>query len=221
MKVLILRSEAVPEKDTLWALLNERALRTGQRLTLSTGRESTFYFDCKPVTLSSDGAPLVGDAFLETLALMPKPVQAVGGRTLGADPIVGAMILRAHGRGQHLEGFYVRQKAKRHGTKQLIENAPPRGARVVIVDDVVTTGGSAIEAIDAAEGAGCIVVGVIALVDRQEEGGAEKIRARVPHYYPLYTRKDFPRISEANDCRTTRSAKPSNQEASTLTTSGM
>ena len=216
-----LSSEAVPEKDTLWALLNERALRTGQRITLSTGRESTFYFDCKPVTLSSDGAPLVGDAFLDKLTQLPQPVTAVGGRTLGADPIVGAMMLRAKEHGQHLEGFYVRPKAKAHGTKRRIENAQPAGTAVVIVDDVVTTGTSAIEAIDAAETAQCIVVGVIALVDRQEEGGAEKIQARVPHYYPLYTRKDFPRIRELNDCPTTKSAKPSSQEASTYITSGM
>ena len=191
----------------LWALLNERALHTGQRMVLSTGRESTYYFDCKPVTLSGDGAPLVGDAFLDKLALLPRPVQAVGGRTLGADPIVGAMILRAHARGQKLDGFYVRQQAKQHGTKRLIENAPPSGTPVVIVDDVVTTGKSVIEAIDAAEQAGCDVVGVITLVDRQEEGGAEKIRSRVPHYFTIYTRADFSRIREPELCRTTQSER--------------
>ena len=207
-------------KDALWRLLNERALDTPCQITLSTGRQSNFYFDCKLVTLSFDGAPLVGDAFLDKLLLLG-PVAAVGGRTLGANPIVGAMMLRAHDREQKLEGFYVRDKAKEHGTKRLIENAPRRGARVVVVDDVVTTGASAIEAIDAAEKAGCKVVGVIALVDRLEEDGAANIRARVPHYYPLYTRKDFPQISEAEDCPTTKSAQPSSQGVSTLTTSGM
>lgn len=196
----------MPGKDKLWVLLDERALHTGRRITLSTGRESTFYFDCKPVTLSSDGAPLVGDAFLDKLALL-QPAIAIGGLTLGADPIVGAMMLRAHDRGQSLEGFYVRPKAKEHGTKRRIENVPPPGTAVVIVDDVVTTGTSVIEAIDAAEGADCRVVGVIALVDREEETGAKKILERVPHYLPVYTREDFPRIRESVNCRTTRSGR--------------
>ncbi len=218
-----MRPETVPVKDTLWTLLDGRALDTPCRVTLSTGRESNFYFDCKLVTLSSDGAPLVGDAFLDKLALLPEPpVDAVGGRTLGADPIVGAMMLRAHAREQKLEGFYVRDKVKEHGTKQLVENVPRRGTRVVVVDDVVTTGASAIEAIDAAEKVGCKVIAVIALVDRLEEDGAANIRARVPHYYPLYTREDFPCISESDDCLTTKSAQPSRSErVSTFTTSSI
>src|SRR5438067_2461372 len=98
-------------KTTLRDLLAERALRVakpGESFTLSTGRQSNFYFNCKPVTLSSDGASLVADAFLEKLALLPEPVTAVGGRTLGADPIIGAMMMRGLERGIRLEGFYVR-----------------------------------------------------------------------------------------------------------------
>lgn len=196
-------------KDSLRDLLAQRTLRTGQKVTLSTGRVSNFYFNCKPVTLSSDGASLVADAFLDKLKLLPEPITAVGGRTLGADPIVVAVIMRALERGQRLDGFYVREKQKTHGTKELIANAPQAGARVLIVDDVVTTGGSVLEAVDAAEAASCVVVGVIALVDRQEEGGAERIRARVPNYYALYTRHDFPEISESDECRTTTSARHS------------
>jgi orotate phosphoribosyltransferase len=195
----------MPTKDALRELLVQRALGTRQKVTLSTGRVSNFYFNCKPVTLSSDGASLVADAFLDKLKLLPEPVTAVGGRTIGADPIVGAMMMRALERGQRLEGFYVREKQKAHGTKELIANVPASGSRVVIVDDVLTTGGSVIEAVDAAEAAGCIVVGVIALVDRQEEGGAEKIRARVPHYSALYTRQDFPEIGESDPWDTTTS----------------
>jgi orotate phosphoribosyltransferase len=186
----------MPMKDALRELLVQRALGTGQKVTLSTGRVSNFYFNCKPVTLSSDGASLVADAFLDKLKLLREPVTAVGGRTLGADPIVGAMIMRALERGQRIEGFYVREQQKAHGTKERIANAPPSATKVVIVDDVVTTGGSVIEAIDAAQEAGCIVVGVITLVDRQEESGEARIRARVPHYVALYTRKDFPEIGE-------------------------
>jgi orotate phosphoribosyltransferase len=187
-----------PTKDALRELLVQRALGTRQKVTLKTGRMSNFYFNCKPVTLSSDGASLVADAFLDKLKLLPEGVTAVGGRTIGADPIVGAMMMRALERGQRLEGFYVRDKQKAHGTNELIANAPAAGSRVVIVDDVLTTGGSVIEAIDAAEAAGCIVAGVITLVDRQEEGGAERVRARAPHYFALYTRQDFPEIGESD-----------------------
>jgi orotate phosphoribosyltransferase len=199
----------MPTKDTLRELLVQRSLRTNQNVTLSTGRVSNFYFNCKPVTLSSDGASLVADAFLDRLKLLPEPVSAVGGRTIGADPIVGAMMMRALERGQSLEGFYVREKQKAHGTKELIANAPPAGSRVVVVDDVVTTGGSVLEAVDAAVAAGCTVVGVITLVDRQEEGGAEKIRARVPHYFALYTRQDFPEIGESDRWNPTTSERRS------------
>src|ERR1700682_5906303 len=102
-------------KDSLRELLVQRALGTGQKVTLSTGRKSKFYFNCKPVTLSSDGASMVADAFLEKLKNLPEAVTAVGGRTIGADPIVGAMMMRALERGQQLEGFLVREKQKAHG----------------------------------------------------------------------------------------------------------
>jgi orotate phosphoribosyltransferase len=127
-------------KETLRKLLVTRALRVaapGEWFTLSTGRKSKFYFNCKPVTLSSDGASLVADGFLDELKSLPESVTAVGGRTIGADPIVSAMMMRGPERGLRLEGFYVREKQKEHGTKELIANAPPPGTKVVIVDDVV------------------------------------------------------------------------------------
>ena len=208
------------QHDKLRSLLVERALSIGSEKTLSTGKVSKFYFDCKRVTLSSDGAAIVGDAFLDKLRNFTQQVSAVGGRTLGADPIVGAMMMRALNRGLRLEGFYVRQRAKAHGTMRLVENAPTPGTRVVVVDDVVTTGRSVIEAIDAARGLRCEVVGVIALVDRLD-GGSERVRAKVQHYITLYTRDDFPQTSEAKDCHTTSSAQPSSPGASILTTSGV
>ena len=181
-------------KDPLWALLAERALHTGQHITLSSGKESTYYFDCKPVTLSAAGAPLVGDAFVNALEGLPGDVTAVGGLTHGADPIIGAAMLRAFARGRALDGFYVRKQPKAHGTRRLIENPPPPGTRVVIVEDVVTSGKSALKAVDEARLAGCEVVGVISLVDRQD-GGAETILEHVPHYLALYKRQDFPQIA--------------------------
>ncbi len=187
--------------DPLWKLLADRALHTGRRLTLSSGKASTYYFDCKPVTLSADGAPLVGDAFVEALdalpaAALPAQIRAVGGLTHGADPIVGATMLRAAAQGRPLDGFYVRKQPKTHGTMRLIENPPPPGTRVVIVEDVVTSGRSALKAVDEAQKAGCIVAGVIALVDR-DEGGAAAIRGQVPGYVALYSRRDFPQIASA------------------------
>lgn len=199
-------------KETLRELLASRALRVaqpGEWFSLSTGRQSKFYFNCKPVTLSSDGASLVADAFLDKLKFFPEPVTAVGGRTLGADPIIGAMMMRALEHGQRLEGFYVREKQKSHGTKELIANAPPAGTKVVIVDDVVTTGKSVIEAIDAASAAGCVIIGVITLMDRQEDGGEENIRERVPNYHSIFTRHDFPEIGEAE----TWDTKPSTRHS--------
>jgi orotate phosphoribosyltransferase len=215
-------SEAM--KNSLRDLLVARALRIarpGEWFTLSSGRRSKFYLNCKPVTLSSDGASLIADAFLDKLKDFPDQVTAVGGRTVGADPIVGAMMMRGLERGLRLEGFYVREKQKSHGTEELIANVPPPGTKVVIVDDIVTTGKSVIEAIDAVQNAGCVVAGVITLMDRLEEGGDANIRARVHHYVPVYTRHDFPEIPESDAWDTKTSAKPSEtQEASTSKTSG-
>ena len=179
-------------------LLDARSARRGE-VTLSTGAKSKFYFDCKKVTLSADGAYLVGVAFLDALEQLPERPAAVGGLTHGANPIVSAMIALSHVRKRPVQGFYVRKAAKQHGTKRRIENAPKPGTKVVIVDDVVTTGGSLLQAVQAARDAGCEVVGALALVDREEQDGASRIRAEVGTYLPLYRRSDFPRIAGATD----------------------
>lgn len=187
-------------KKTLRDLLVERAIRIagpGKWFTLSTGKKSKYYVNSKPVTFSSEGAPLIAEAFLDKLDEFQEPVTAVGGRTLGADPIVMSMVMSAPLRGRHLEGFIVRDKQKSHGTLELIANVPPPGTSVVIVDDVITTGKSVMEAVTAVREAGCKVVGVIALMDRLEENGEANIRAQVPTYYAIYTRRDFPEIADA------------------------
>ena len=201
-------------------LLETRAARTGE-ITLSTGDKSNFYFDCKPVTLSADGAYLTGTAFLDALDELAERPEAVGGLTLGADPIVSAMVVLSHVRGRPIQGFYVRDKAKSHGTKRLIENLPKPGAKVIIVDDVVTSGGSLLKAVKEAREAGCEVIGVLALVDRQEQDGKANILGEVDTYIPLYTRSDFPRLTDVADpCLTTMtSEQPSIQKASTFTAS--
>ena len=202
-------------------LLDTRAARTGE-ITLSTGAKSNFYFDCKPVTLSADGSYLVGTAFLDALDKLPGRPEAVGGLTHGADPIVSAMVVLSHVRKRPIQGFYVRKEAKRHGTKRRIENPPESGAKVVIVDDVVTTGGSLLQAVQEAREAGCEVVGAMALVDRGEQDGEANIRRVVDTYIPLYRRSDFPRIADAADTGRTaaKPEQPSIPEASTLTASG-
>jgi orotate phosphoribosyltransferase len=167
------------------------------RITLSSGAVSDYYFDCKRVMLSAEGAPLVGEVVLDAIKGLREQAFAIGGLTHGADPIIGAAMMKAAESGLHLDGFYIRKEPKKHGTQRLIENAPASGTPVVIVDDVVTKGGSVVKAIDGAESAGCRVVGVIVLVDRLE-GGAEKIRARAPEaeYMPIFTFKDFLDIDE-------------------------
>jgi orotate phosphoribosyltransferase len=178
-------------------LLAKRSLLL-ERVTLSNGQESDFYFDCKRVTLHPEGASLVADAFLEIISSLPEKPAAIGGRTLGADPILGAVMMRALERGQKYATFYVRKEPKKHGTKQWIENPPEKGTAVVIVDDVITTGKSALEALEKAEAIGCRVVAVIGLVDR-EQGGAQAIRAHCPHYFPLFHISEFPQLAALRD----------------------
>jgi orotate phosphoribosyltransferase len=186
-------------KAALQSLLAQQSLMVGS-VTLSNGSTSDHYFDCKRVTLSSEGAALVGDVVLDAIQALPEQPVAIGGLTHGADPIIGAVMMRARERGLTIDGFYVRKEPKKHGTHNLIENAPHPGARVVVVDDVVTAGGSVLKALDGAEMAGCNVIGVVTLVDRLE-GGADRIRKRVANYIPIYTLNDFRSDIERLKCR--------------------
>jgi len=136
--------------------------------TLSSGKKSDFYVDCRKVTLHPQGAKLIGKVILEKIKGLK--IDAVGGLTLGADPIIGAVITLGN-----IPGFIVRKKAKEHGTGQKIEGLIEKGWNVLIVEDVATTGGSAMQAIEAAEAAGANVVKVISVVDR-EEGAAEALK---------------------------------------------
>lgn len=176
-------------KTALRDMLADRSVLPGP-ITLSNGSESKYYFDCKKVTLSSDGAALVGDAFLDIIEDLPERPEAIGGLTHGADPIVSAVMLRARDRGLSIDGFYVRKVPKEHGTKNKIENAPRAGTKVVVVDDVVTQGTSVLQAVESARQAGCEVVAVLSLVDRLE-GGRGRIEARVHDYRSVYDLGDF------------------------------
>ncbi len=197
-------------KSALRSLLASKSLVLGP-VTLSTGQQSNYYFDCKRVTLDPEGASLVADAFIAELEkVSPKPA-AIGGLSHGADPIVFATVMRAHQhrREQSLTGFYVRTSRKEHGTRRKVENAPKSGTHVVVIDDVVTSGSSVLEAVREIRSIGCDVVAVLALVDR-DEGGADKIRAEgIRNYQAIFTRTDFPEIGEPIECPTTTSEPPS------------
>ena len=161
--------------DRLLALALERgAIKYGD-FTLASGKTSSYYFDGRLLSLDPEGAHLISKALLPLLR--QAGAQAVGGTTLGADPIVAAIALASHLEGTPIPAFIVRKESKDHGTKQNIEGPLTPGCRVAIVDDVCTTGGSLFHAIEAAEAVGCTVVKVVSLLDRNE-GGSEEMRKR-------------------------------------------
>jgi len=140
--------------------------------TLASGKKSSYYFNCKPVTLDPEGRLLIGE--LACSALQDVRFDAVGGLTLGADPIAIAISDAFFRNGSHILSFVVRKEAKKHGTGDWIEGSLPEGASVIIAEDVITTGASTIKAIERARENGLNVQGVLAFIDR-EEGGRENI----------------------------------------------
>lgn len=155
-------------KEELKKLLRETgAFKTGE-FTLSSGKKSNFYIDCRKVTLHPKGAKLIGKIILEKIKGIK--VDAIGGLTLGADPITSAVVTLSD-----IPGFIVRKKEKEHGTKQKIEGLIEPGWNVVIVEDVATTGASALQAIEAVEAVGAKVVKVISVIDR-EEGAKDALK---------------------------------------------
>src|SRR2546423_1985808 len=167
-------------RQQLVELLVTRSAKRG-RCTLASGREATLYIDARRTTMSPEGLALIGPLGLEALRASAWGVQAVGGLTLGADPIsyavaYASMLAAERGDGAPLRAFTVRKEAKSHGTGRLIEGPFEPGDRVAVIEDVITTGGSALKAIEAVRAAGGTVLGVLALVDR-EEGGREAVEA--------------------------------------------
>ncbi len=169
-------------KQQLLALLARTSFRLGQ-FTLSSGGTSDYYIDCRTTTLHAEGGRLTGHAVLAMLEAEGIEAEAVGGLTMGADPIVSNVATASAWRALErpdvavLHGFLVRKAEKSHGTGRKIEGFLKPGARVVIVDDVCTTGGSTITAIQAAKEAGMVVAAVVCLVERQEAGGRPAVEA--------------------------------------------
>jgi len=156
---------ATPRQELL-RLLASKSFRTGE-FKLASGGTSDYYIDCRTTTLDGKGSRLTGQVFLEEIRARGWRPKAIGGLTMGADPIVAAVAVTSG----ELNGFLVRKAEKDHGTGQRIEGFREKGARAVIVDDVCTTGASTIQAIEAAREFGFEVVGVICLVERQEAKG--------------------------------------------------
>lgn len=182
-------------REKLRTLLLEKSVRTG-KFTLASGKESDLYVDCRTTTLDSMGANMVGHlgwALVRDLIKQRFPeAGAIGGMTLGADPISLAIgMISAQEVGvDALRVFVVRKEAKGHGRNRRIEGNFQSGDEVIVVDDVITTGGSTLKAIDAIEEEGGKVVAALVLVDR-EEGGREAIESRGIPVYPLFTRKQL------------------------------
>ena len=166
------RTKATPvyDKEALIARVRHKALKFGE-FTLASGKKASYYLDGKQVTLDAHGARLVAEGILDLLAEREMP-DAIGGMSIGADPITSSVVTMSAVRGTPLAGFMVRKEPKGHGTNQFIEGPVQPGDKVVSVEDVVTTGGSSLRAIERAEAFGLKVTGVIAIIDRME-GGAE------------------------------------------------
>ena len=163
------------ELSPLIALLAERSAKRGE-FTLASGKRSTFYIDARLTTMSPEGLSIIGPLALSVLRETGWNVDAIGGLTLGADPISYAISYASALSDHPLRAFTVRKEAKTHGTGRLLEGPFRRGDPVAVIEDVITTGGSALRAIEAVQAADGVVSGVLALVDR-EEGGRQTIES--------------------------------------------
>jgi orotate phosphoribosyltransferase len=163
------------DHDRLVRLLAERSAKRGN-FTLASGRQSSLYIDARLTTMTPEGQDLIGRLGLAALDASGWRADAVGGLTLGADPISYAICHASAGSSRPVRAFTVRKEAKAHGTGKLVEGPLAAGDRVVIIEDVITTGGSAARACDAVRAANASVLGILALVDR-EEGGREHLES--------------------------------------------
>jgi len=155
---------------------------------LVSGRQSHFYVNCKPTTLHPEGMFLIGELFFD--AIKEEDIQGVGGLTFGADPVAMATSLTSYLKGKPVKAFSIRKTQKDHGIVKWVEGDVGPGEKVVIVEDVITTGGSTIKAVERAQAEGLVVVKVVVLVDRQE-GGVEAVRAHSKVVDAIVTLEDL------------------------------
>ena len=170
------------DREALIAQIKDKAVVHG-RITLASGKEADYYVDMRRITLDGAAAPLVGRVMLDLVEDLD--FEAVGGLTLGADPVATAMLHAASAQGRTLDAFVVRKEGKAHGLQRRIEGAPVEGRRVLCVEDTSTTGGSALTAVEALREAGAEVVAVAVVVDRST-GAAERVEAEgLPYLYAV------------------------------------
>lgn len=183
------RSALSVKRERLLGLLRSRAFQE-REVVLASGRTSNFYIDCKQVSLDAEGATLIGELFHAAIEEVAPQALAVGGLTLGADPLATATSVVSFLAGRPRAAFLVRKEPKGHGTNQWLESTRlPAGAEVVVLEDVITTGDSTLKAVERARLAGLRVVHALGLVDRLE-GGREAVTREVP-LTTLFTRRDF------------------------------
>jgi orotate phosphoribosyltransferase len=177
---------SIASHQRLLQLFKDRAVQFG-KFKLASGRESTYYVNSKKALFHSETVALLGEVLWDLTRDLN--IQAIGGLEVGAIPMATAAVLQYHLYGRELEGFFVRKEAKAHGSRELVEGLLPKGARVAVVDDVLTTAGSVVQAITAVEQAGAEVVVVICIVDRLE-GARERLTPRY-NFLPIFTIRDF------------------------------
>jgi orotate phosphoribosyltransferase len=172
-------------RDRLKELFRERALQFGD-FTLASGKKSSYYVNSKKVLFHAEALTCLGELLYEATADLE--FQAIGGLEVGAIPMAAAVLPVFHRHGRAMEGFFVRKQAKTHGSQELIEGQVQAGNQVVVIDDVLTTGGSVIKAIEAVEAVGAKIARVVCICDRLQ-GAAEALKAY--DYRPIFTIQDF------------------------------
>jgi orotate phosphoribosyltransferase len=179
------------ERKWLFELLRDRSFER-RRVVLASGRESDFFIDCKQAVLTAEGHSLVGSLMFDTIEQAFTGCEAVAGVELGGCPLASAVSMKSFERGNPLPALYIRKEAKDHGSKKLVEGDKSlrEGLQVVVLEDVITTGGSTLKAVEKLKLVGAKVLGVIALVDR-EEGGADALRDAGLKLVSLLHRSDF------------------------------
>lgn len=180
------------DRGRLIEIIKARSFQSGREVKLASGRTSTYYFNMKPTMLDAEGSHLIATLILGAIAGWRADL--IGGLEMGAVPIAAAVAAVSHTGGKPINAFFVRKQVKEHGTKSLIEGLPNgdslKGKRVVVVEDVTTTGGSAIKAAQAVRAEGAEVVGVVTVIDRQE-GAADAFAAAGLKLTPILTLADF------------------------------
>ncbi len=181
------RDDTAELRAKLFMLLKQRAFRRG-RIVLASGKESDYYFDMKPAMLDPDGAALLSELILREL----RDVEAdcVGGIEMGAVPLVAPVAMKSPEHGRHLQGFFVRKSVKDHGTKKRVDGADIAGKTVAILEDVTTTGGSSLDAVNAVREAGATVAVVLSILDRGE-GAAELYAGAGVPFRSLFRAEEF------------------------------